>query len=276
MGREACWHWDPATHFLEYFTNGTSVYDCMGERWKSKTIQKEWLCSTTDEKKKSIPLASITLSRLKKKTRDHRSKEKISLLLLIKGVWQCRTYNVLSQTALLTEPVNQVCLLARSQASLNDDDLISCHQPSHDERRTTLLEPRRMLIPWKQLAPMIEKGGAYWSIFCLLETNFIGGYSTSLKVSGGLKKNQELQYLVSLAMMETLSGKSSLLNSVNWYKTTDNFLSTQLSLDFHSRPWFSSQNEYHLLSASKMHTLLVCRGYKYLILKRINILIFSL
>lgn len=107
-------------------------------------------------------------------------------------VWQCRTYSVLSQTALLTEPVNQVCLLARSQASLNDDDLISCHQPSHDERRTTLLEPRRMLIPCEQLAPMIEKGGANWSIFCLLETNFIGGYSTSLKVSGGLKKNQYL------------------------------------------------------------------------------------
>lgn len=65
-------------------------------------------------------------------------------------------------------------------------------------------------------------------------------------------------------------------SSMNWYKTTDNFLSTQLSLDFHSRPWFSSQNEYRLLSASKIHTLLVCRGYKYLILERINILIFSL
>ena len=52
---------------------------------KGKTIQKEWLRSTTDEKKKSIPLASITLSQLEKKTRDHRSKQKISLLWLIKG-----------------------------------------------------------------------------------------------------------------------------------------------------------------------------------------------
>ena len=184
--------------------------------------------------------------------------------------------SVLSQTALLTEAVNQVCLLSRSQAKLNDGDLISSHQPSRDDRRTTLLEPRRMLIPCEQLAPTIENGGASWSIFCLLETNSIGGYSTSLKVSRGLKKNQELQYLVSLAMMETLSGKCSLLNSMNWYKTTDNFLSTQLSLDFHSRPWFSFQNQYRLLSASKTHTLLVCREYKYLILERINILIFSL
>ena len=69
-------------------------------------------------------------------------------------------YSVLSQTALLTEPVNQVCLLARSQAGVNDDNLISCHQPSRDDRTTTLLEPRRMLIPCERLAPTIENGGA--------------------------------------------------------------------------------------------------------------------
>lgn len=136
-------------------------------------IQKERLCSTTDEKKKSTPLASVTLSQLKKKTRDHRLKQKISLLLLVKGVWQCRTYRVLSQTALLTEPVNQVLLLARSKAGPNDDDLISCHQSSCDERRTTLLEPRRMPIPCEQLAPTIKEGpsrasSVYWKRILLV------------------------------------------------------------------------------------------------------------
>ena len=107
------------------------------------------------------------------KTRDHRLKQKISLLLLIKFVWQCRTYRVLSQTALLTEPVNQVLLLARSKAGPNDDDLISCHQSSCDERRTTLLEPRRMPIPCEQLAPTIKEGpsrasSVYWKRILLV------------------------------------------------------------------------------------------------------------